>query len=294
MANNGTIGHETEAINVQDLKAALQKLKTDKIDPKADKTTTVNGHALSSNVIVTKSDVGLGNVTNDAQVKRSEMGASSGVATLNESGMVPSTQLPAYMDDVLELLTMDGTAPASCVKGDLYYNTTSKKIYTATATDTWGSTGSDPEGGKIYANLHNSLIYRWSGTDLIEISKSLSIGITSGTAADGKIVNDHLNDTGNPHSVSKEQVGLGNVVNTGDSATPVSGGATKFTTGGAYTELAKKVDKETGKGLSSNDYTTNEKNKLASAVTSTTNGLKIEVVTEMPASPDVNTIYVVK
>ncbi|MBG2586409.1 tail fiber domain-containing protein [Klebsiella michiganensis] len=34
------------------------------------KTTTVNGHALSSNVTVTKGDVGLGNVTNDAQVKK--------------------------------------------------------------------------------------------------------------------------------------------------------------------------------------------------------------------------------
>lgn len=34
---------------------------------------------------------------------------------------------------------------------------------------------------------------------------------------------------------------LNNVVNTGDSATPVSGGTTKFTTGGAYTELAKKA-----------------------------------------------------
>lgn len=33
-----TTGHESEAINVQDLKAALQKLKTQKIDPKADKT----------------------------------------------------------------------------------------------------------------------------------------------------------------------------------------------------------------------------------------------------------------
>ena len=29
MANNGTTGHETEAINVQDLKATLQKFKTD-------------------------------------------------------------------------------------------------------------------------------------------------------------------------------------------------------------------------------------------------------------------------
>lgn len=30
-----------------------------------------------------------------------------------------------------------------------------------------------------------------------------------------------------------------------------------------YTELAKKVDKVTGKGLSTNDYTTDEKNKLS-------------------------------
>lgn len=58
------------------------------------------------------------------------------------------------------------------------------------------------------------------------------------------------------------EVGLGNVVNTGDSATPVENGTTKFTTGGAYTELNKKVDKVDGKGLSSNDYTTAEKTKL--------------------------------
>ena len=55
----------------------------------------------------------------------------------------------------------------------------------------------------------------------------------------------HLSNTSNPHNVTKAQVGLGNVVNTGDSATPKSGGTTKFTTGGAYTELAKKNDKIT-------------------------------------------------
>lgn len=43
-------------------------------------------------------------------------------------------------------------------------------------------------------------------------------------------------------ALSKSDVGLGAVVNTGDSATPVSGGTTKFTTGGAYTELAKKAN----------------------------------------------------
>lgn len=43
-------------------------------------------------------------------------------------------------------------------------------------------------------------------------------------------------------TVTKSDVGLGSVVNTGDSATPTSGGTDKFTTGGAYTELAKKTN----------------------------------------------------
>ena len=45
----------------------------------------------------------------------------------------------------------------------------------------------------------------------------------------------HTSNTSNPHSVTASQVGLGSVVNTGDSATPTQDGTTKFTTGGAYT-----------------------------------------------------------
>lgn len=55
----------------------------------------------------------------------------------------------------------------------------------------------------------------------------------------------HKNDTTNPHSVTASQVGLGSVVNTGDSATPTQDGTTKFTTGGAYT---LKTDLETAIG----------------------------------------------
>ena len=202
------------------------------ISGKVDKTTTVNGHALSGNVSVTKSDVGLGNVTNDSQVKRSEMGAASGVATLDSAGKVPTSQLPSYVDDVLE------------------YDT--KPDFPATG-----------EAGKIYVDKSTNTSWRWSGTTYVQIKGDLVIGTTTGTAADGGVANTHYNNTSNPHSVTKAQVGLGSVVNTGDSATPVSGGTTKFTTGGAYTELNKKVDKVSGKGLSTNDYTTDEKNKLA-------------------------------
>ena len=48
----------------------------------------VNGHAT--------------NVTNDAQVKRSEMGKASGVATLGTDGKIPSSQLHSYVDDVID------------------------------------------------------------------------------------------------------------------------------------------------------------------------------------------------
>jgi len=59
----------------------------------------------------------------------------------------------------------------------------------------------------------------------------------------------------NDISFGKTQLGLNNVVNTGDSATPTQNGVTKFTTGGAYTELNKKADKSlqiNGHALSGN------------------------------------------
>lgn len=82
-------------------------------------------------------------------------------------------------------------------------------------------------------------------------------------AAAVKVGNDGLGHVVLGAALTKSDVGLGNVANTGDSATPVENGTDKFTTGGAYTELGKKVDKVDGKGLSTNDYTTAEKNKLA-------------------------------
>ena len=77
---------------------------------KVDKTTTVNGHPLSSNVTVTKADVGLGNVDNtsdldkpistatqtalNTKINLTEKGVSNGVATLDATGRVPYNQLP--------------------------------------------------------------------------------------------------------------------------------------------------------------------------------------------------------
>lgn len=49
---------------------------------------TVNGYKISTNPSLDRNDIGLGNVTNDAQIKRSEMGVPKGVATLGEDGKV--------------------------------------------------------------------------------------------------------------------------------------------------------------------------------------------------------------
>lgn len=114
---------------------------------------------------VTKSQVGLGNVTNDAQVKRSEMGVANGVATLDTTGKVPSSQLPSYVDDVLEY--------------------TNKASFPATG-----------EAGKIYVDKTTNKTYRWSGTAYVEISSSLVLGETSSTAYagdKGKATTDNVN-----------------------------------------------------------------------------------------------------
>lgn len=145
-----------------------------------------------------KSDVGLGNVTNDAQVKRTEMGAASGVATLDSNGKVPTSQLPSYVDDVIEG----------------YYKAADGKFYSTLSGTTYSGeiTG---ETGKIYIDLSTEKTYRWGGTAYAEISASLALGETSSTAYRGdrgKIAYDHSQVTsGNPHNVTKADVGLGNV-----------------------------------------------------------------------------------
>ena len=114
-----------------------------------------------------------------------EKGANNGVATLGADGKVPATQLPSYVDDIIDLLTIASSAPASCSTGDKYYNTTATKIYTATATDTWDTVGETPETGKIYVNLSDNNCYRWSGTALVEISQSTIHKYIGTCAGDG-------------------------------------------------------------------------------------------------------------
>lgn len=115
---------------------------------------TVNGKEISSNPTLTKSDVGLGNVTNEAQIPLTQKGANDGVATLDSTGKVPSSQLPSYVDDVIEAENFEALP----------------------------GTG---EAGKIYVTLDDNKTYRWSGSAYTEISASLALGETTSTAYAG-------------------------------------------------------------------------------------------------------------
>jgi hypothetical protein len=120
------------------------------------------------------------------------IGAANGVAELDGTGKVPSSQLPSYVDDVEEYANLAG----------------------------FPVTG---ESGKIYIALDTNLTYRWGGTTYIEISPSLALGETSSSAYRGdrgKIAYDHsLLTSGNPHNVTKSDVGLSNVVNSDTTTT---------------------------------------------------------------------------
>ena len=102
----------------------------------------------------------------DKFILATEKGNANGVATLGEDGKVPSTQLPSYVDDVVELVTV-GTEPEEGTEGDVYYNTEDNKLHTYTG-EAWDE-GVDPEAGKIYVTKDTNMSYRWGGTTLVQI-----------------------------------------------------------------------------------------------------------------------------
>lgn len=67
------------------------------------------------------------------------------------------------------LLAVTDTAPAQCSTGDMYYDTTDDLIYTATGTNTWGSTGVAPTENTIYVVYSTQTAYAYDGDSLISV-----------------------------------------------------------------------------------------------------------------------------
>ena len=163
----------------------------------------------------------------NSKINTSLKGSANGLAELDSNGKVPSTQLPSFVDDVIEGYLSSG------------------KFYKESAHTTQIS----GESGKIYIDLSTEKTYRWSGSAFVVISETLALGETSSTAYRGdrgKTAYDHSQSTHaridatkveksstngnikingtettvythpsgtNPHGTTKSDVGLGNVGN---------------------------------------------------------------------------------
>jgi hypothetical protein len=83
-----------------------------------------------------------------------QKGVNNGVASLDDTGKVPASQLPSYVDDVVE-----------------YTNFASFPL--------------EGEAGKIYVAKNTNKTYRWSGTAYTIIGGDIALGETSSTAYAG-------------------------------------------------------------------------------------------------------------
>lgn len=98
---------------------------------------TINGITLNS------SNITINAVDSTARIASSEKGVANGVATLDSNGLVPSSQLPSYVDDIKEY---------------------SSYAY-------FPETG---ESDKIYIAIDTGNIYRWSGSAYVQVNSSVS------------------------------------------------------------------------------------------------------------------------
>lgn len=125
------------------------------------KTTTVNGNALSGNVMLDADDV--------SAIPTSAKGAASGVCPLDANSKVDSQYLPSYVDDVIEAYPVSGATALSA----------------GWLSATSGGSALTPEAGKIYVLMADSGDYsantqfRWGGSTYVKLSDGGVSSITN-------------------------------------------------------------------------------------------------------------------
>lgn len=139
----GLTASTTELNYIKGVTSTIQTQLNNKIP----NTRKVNGKQLNADITLTAADV--------SAIATSKIGQANGVAELDSDGRVPASQLPSYVDDVLEYASKSSFPTANV------------------------------EAGKIYVAKDTNLTYRWSGTDYVEISPSLALGTTASTAYRG-------------------------------------------------------------------------------------------------------------
>ena len=168
----------------------------------------------TGDVTLSKNDVGLGNVDNTSDIDKpvstlqqaainsvkdsldefkSTKGQANGLATLDENGKIPVSQLNGQLARVqgVDEVVISTTLPEEPEDEYMVWCTDDKKFREYNGSD-WDVI--DPVGDTIY-NFRNSdatgdeertnILYRWDGSDLVEISASIALGESSGTAYEG-------------------------------------------------------------------------------------------------------------
>lgn len=147
--------------------------------------------------------MGTDNISNMSKIDAAVAALQSAKADLVD-GLIPASQLPSYVDDVLEGTISDDAS---------------------SFTLTEASSACTPETGKIYVDTGKNITYRWSGSLYVPIGSDLALGETESTAFrgdHGKEAYDHISRKDNPHGVTAALVGLGLVDNTADMDKPIS------------------------------------------------------------------------
>ena len=222
---DGDFEWQTPAGSGDMLKSIYDTDDDGKVDA-AENADTVNNHTVLSDVPADAKftdtvydDTEVRSLIN-GKISSTEKGANSGVATLDSSGKVPASQLPSYVDDVI----------------NGYYNNLNDTFYE----DISYTTPITPEEDKIYIDLSTNKEYRWSGAVYVTINPSLALGEVIGTAYEGS---------------------KGKAVT--DAVTAIKNGSELDSFSDVEGALSNKVDKVTGKQLSTEDFTTLEKTKLS-------------------------------
>ena len=144
--------------------------------------------------------------TDTSRMAANLKGVANGVAELDSNGKIPLNQIPSSMDDVVVGIML-GTSFYECT-----YDPDQSK---------WTPSPSplSPEAGKLYADYASGKAFTYAGHNTWTQIKG-ELGETQYTAYRGdrgKTAYDHSQLTsGNPHNVTKSDVGLGNVDNTSD------------------------------------------------------------------------------
>lgn len=162
------------------------------------------------------------------------LGTANGIATLDASGKLPSGQIPtSVVQSVNSHSPSNGNVDIS--KSDVglgsVVNTGDSATPAQYGTEKFTTGGAYTLRSGLASDMND--IKQELSSDIDDVEQETE-SLKQDIIAVDRELKDHVDDENNPHNVTKSQVGLGNVINTGDSSTPEFQGTEKFTTGGAY------------------------------------------------------------